>query len=240
MHSRLHIIIADGDPACCQGYRDLLGRLGHEVVIAGTLSQLTEQCRQLSPDLVIAEIKPADREGIAALQALCREQPIPIVVATDVLDSESARSVAAIPCVLGYLSKPVRGSDLEGAIHVARARFEQLRTSVKETADLKQALEERKTIERAKGALMRYLGIDEQDAFGRLRKLACDQNRKLFEASQRICQAADVLREVERLASFKTNGHDGNGAASAERNRRPARISSVLSRPSSDADPLEA
>ena len=48
---------------------------------------------------------------------------------------------------------------------------------------MRQALEDRKVVERAKGAVMRRLGLGEDEAFRRLRKLANDQNRKVVEVA---------------------------------------------------------
>ena len=56
----------------------------------------------------------------------------------------------------------------------------------KEAADLRQALEDRKLVERAKGILMRLTGLGEEEAFRRLQKLASDKNRKLIDIARLI------------------------------------------------------
>lgn len=63
----------------------------------------------------------------------------------------------------------------------------------KETQDLRQALEERKVIERAKGILMKRGGLDEPDAFRRLQRLASEKRRKLVEIAQMIVTADEAL-----------------------------------------------
>jgi PAS domain S-box-containing protein len=68
----------------------------------------------------------------------------------------------------------------------------------KETADLRQALEDRKVIERAKGVLMKKAHLDEPQAFRRLQKLASDNNRKLAEIAQMIVTAEEALAPLER------------------------------------------
>ena len=68
-------------------------------------------------------------------------------------------------------------------------RFEQFQALLREAADLRQALEDRKVIERAKGVLMKKAGLDEHDAFRRLQKLASDKNRKLVDIAQMILTA---------------------------------------------------
>ena len=65
-------------------------------------------------------------------------------------------------------------------------RFEQFQALHREAADLRQTLEDRKVIERAKGLLMKQSGLDEEGAFRRLRMLARDSNRKMVEVSRMV------------------------------------------------------
>ena len=61
-------------------------------------------------------------------------------------------------------------------------------------ADLRQALEDRKQIEKAKGVLMKRAGLDEEQAFRRLQKLASDKNLKLVEAARALLLAEEALQ----------------------------------------------
>ena len=94
--------------------------------------------------------------------------------------------------VLAYLVKPIKQADLEPAIAIAMRRFEQFQALRKEAADLRQALEDRKMIEKAKGILMKKAGLDEADAFRRLQKLASDKNQKLVEIARMILTAEEA------------------------------------------------
>ena len=95
---------------------------------------------------------------------------------------------------MGYLVKPIKQADLEPAIALAVRRFEQFEALRKEAADLRQALEDRKIIERAKGMLMKKVGLDEQEAFRRLQKMAMDKNRKLVEVAQMVLTAEQAFQ----------------------------------------------
>ena len=68
----------------------------------------------------------------------------------------------------------------------------------KEASDLRQALEDRKLIEKAKGVLMKRAGLDEADAFRRLQKLASDRNRKLVDIAQMILTAEEAYGSSAR------------------------------------------
>jgi response regulator NasT len=95
---------------------------------------------------------------------------------------------------MAYLVKPIKQSDLGPAIAIAMRRFAQFEALRQEAADLRQALEDRKIVERAKGVLMRRAGLDEATAFRRLQKLASDRNRKLVEAAQIILMAEEAMQ----------------------------------------------
>jgi response regulator NasT len=56
-------------------------------------------------------------------------------------------------------------------------------------ADLREALEARKVVEKAKGILMRRLDLSEEDAFMRLQKQSQDTNRRLAEVAEAIVLA---------------------------------------------------
>ena len=100
--------------------------------------------------------------------------------------------------ILGYLVKPIKQADLEPVIALAMRRFEQFQALRQEAADLRQALEDRKIIERAKGILMKKASLDEQEAFRRLQKLASDKNRKLVEIARMILTAEEAFQPIPR------------------------------------------
>ena len=100
---------------------------------------------------------------------------------------------------MGYLVKPVAEAHIKAAIALAMLRYRHFQALVKEAAELRQALDERKVIERAKGALMKRLRVDEAEAFRRLRSLASEQNLKLVEVGRRIVAAEEVFSQLDRI-----------------------------------------
>jgi response regulator NasT len=99
--------------------------------------------------------------------------------------------------VMAYLVKPIEQADLEPAIALAMQRFEEFKALRKQAADLRQALQDRKLIEQAKGVLMKHAGLDEAEAFRRLQKPASEQQRKLVEVAQMILVAEKAFRPAE-------------------------------------------
>jgi len=67
---------------------------------------------------------------------------------------------------------------------------QRLRTELAE-ANLK--LSERKLVERAKGILMKARGMDEEQAFQALRRMAMDRGKRLVDIARQVIDMADLL-----------------------------------------------
>jgi response regulator NasT len=189
MMRALRIAVADDEADILEYYRGAVGRLGHTVAAAAKSgSELVEQCRNSRPDLIVTDIKMPDMDGIEAAARIYRDEPIPVILVSGYHDAEYIAR-AQENHVLAYLVKPIVETHLATAIAIAMSRFEEFQALRRETADLRQTLAERKIIEQAKGILMKRAGLDEEDAFRRLRKLSMDQNRKLVEIAEMILTA---------------------------------------------------
>jgi AmiR/NasT family two-component response regulator len=193
MNRALRIAVADDEPRMLQFYREVLPMMGHEVVCTALNgAELIEQCRSAHPDLVISDIKMPDMDGIDASKQIAAQEAVPIIMVTAHDDPELLERAGATH-VLAYLVKPIKRQDLQPAIVIAMRRFEELQALQKEATDLRQALQDRKLIERAKGVLMKRTGRDEASAFQSMQKLARDQNRKLVQIAEMILTAEEAF-----------------------------------------------
>ncbi|HKB41179.1 MAG TPA: response regulator [Gemmataceae bacterium] len=191
MTQPLRIAVADDEPDMRDYFKKILPRLGHQVVAAAeTGRELVERCLALHPDLIITDIKMPEMDGIDAAAVLYKEWPIPVILVSAHHDAELIRR-AESDHIMGYLVKPIKQADLEPVIALALCRFEQFQSLRQEAADLRQALEDRKIIERAKGILLRQGALDEQDTFRQLQRLASDRNLKLVEVARMIVTAEE-------------------------------------------------
>jgi response regulator NasT len=175
----------------------ILPVLGHEVVaVAEDGHALVAACEVTHPDLVITDIKMGDGpealDGIAAATQIFERHSVPVILVSAFHDHDLIER-AERNHVLAYLVKPVKQADLETAIALSMRRFEQFRSLEREATDLRQALEDRKLIERAKGILMRKLSLDEGEAFRRLQKSARERNRKLREIADMVIAAEEIF-----------------------------------------------
>jgi response regulator NasT len=194
MVPRLRILVADDEARMQTYYRTMLQAVGHEVVgVATTGRELVEQCAKLSPDLVISDIKMPDMDGIEAAGEIYRAKAVPVILVSahheqDLIDRALADHVMA------YLIKPIKEAHLQPAIAIALRRFAEFEAMRKETADLRQALDDRKVIEQAKRILMETGRLDEPAAFRRLQKLASEKNHKLIDIAHMILTAHEAMR----------------------------------------------
>jgi AmiR/NasT family two-component response regulator len=197
MSRALRIAVADDEPRMRDYYQDVLPLLGHQVICAArTGRELALFCRDSRPDLIVSDIKMPDLDGIDAIGEVGRGEPIPAILVSAYHDPDLLERTKGEQ-VLAYLVKPIKQADLEVAIGLAMQRFEEFQALRKEAGELRQALSDRKLIERAKGILMKRAGLDEEGAFRRLQKLARDHNQRLIDASHHILRAEEAFQPPE-------------------------------------------
>jgi response regulator NasT len=194
MTPSLRIVVADDERDMRDYFHKILPRLGHRVVAAAENGeQLVDFCHFYRPDLVITDIKMPHMDGIEAALKIYEQVPIPVILVSAYSDAKLIERAEVDP-IMAYLVKPIKQTDLEPAIHLAMHRFEQFEALRREASDVRQALEDRKIIERAKGVLMKELSLSEPEAFRRLQKTASVKNLKLIEVAQLALTTAKALQ----------------------------------------------
>jgi response regulator NasT len=194
MNPSLRIAVADDEPDMREYFQKSLTRLGHQVVaVAQNGQELVDRVLALHPDLVITDIKMPDMDGIEAAERIYRQCPMPVILVSAYHNSELIERAEG-DHIMGYLVKPIKQADLEPVIALAMRRFAQFEELRQEAASLRQALEDRKVIERAKGILMKRGPFDEQEAFRRLQKLASEKSRKLIDIARMVLVAEEATQ----------------------------------------------
>ena len=192
MANQLRLVIADDESIIRMNLRETLVGLGYLVVgDAGDGVSAIHLARELRPDLVIMDIKMPKLDGIAAAKVLTEENIAPVLLLTAYSDRElvdRAREAG----VVNYIVKPFREAELLPAIEIALARFVEFNTINKELGDLKDTMETRKLVERAKGVLMDTQGLKEQDAFRKIQQLSMNTRKSMREIAQAILLTAQI------------------------------------------------
>ncbi len=186
---RARVIIADDESIIRMDLREMLTNLGYLVVgEASDGRSAVNMARELKPDVAILDIKMPGMDGIEAAKILTEEKIAPVVLLTAYSQRDLVER-AKEAGVVGYITKPMRESDLAPAIEVAMARFSELRALEKEVGDLKQALETRKLVDRAKGILMDTQGLTEAEAFRKIQKMSMNTRRPMKDVAEAIILA---------------------------------------------------
>lgn len=189
----LRVLIADDESIRLLSLSSQLTALGHRVVAEATRGdEAVRLAAEEKPDLAILDIKMPVMDGIEAAERITQTRPIPIILLTAYSETQLVER-AARANISAYLMKPVAEEDLLPAITLAFTRFKEFQTLRQEVVDLREALEARKVIEKAKGILMRRLDLSEEDAFKRLQKQSQDSNRRLAEVAQAIVVADQMF-----------------------------------------------
>jgi response regulator NasT len=192
MVNQLRLVIADDESIIRMNLRETLVGLGYLVVgDAGDGLSAIHLARELRPDLVIMDIKMPKLDGIQAAKVLTEEKIAPVLLLTAYSDRElvdRAREAG----VVNYIVKPFREAELLPAIEIALARFAEFTTINKELGDLKDTMETRKLVERAKGVLMDTQGLKEQDAFRKIQQLSMNTRKSMREIAQAILLTAQI------------------------------------------------
>jgi AmiR/NasT family two-component response regulator len=195
-NSATRIVIADDEPLIRIDLRENLESLGYEVVgEAADGKHAVEVARKLRPDIVLMDIKMPEMDGIAALRVLTEENIAPVLLLTAYGEGELVQQASDAGAV-AYLVKPYRQSDLQPAIEVALARFNELRTLRSELQDVREALTVRKLVERAKGLLMETQGLKEAEAFRRIQKLSMDTRKSMKDVAEAILLAHQATKST--------------------------------------------
>ncbi len=189
---RTRVIIADDESVIRADLREMLTNLGYLVVgEVGDGQSAVNLARELKPDVVIMDIKMPDLDGIEAAKTLTQEKVAPVLLLTaysqrDLVDRAKEAGV------VGYLVKPFREQEVVPAIEIALARFQEFRELEKQVGDLKETLETRKVVDRAKGILMDQQGMTEADAFRKIQKMSMNMRKPMKEIAEAIILAQEA------------------------------------------------
>lgn len=190
-HNR--VLIAEDNSKTRLFLKNQLELLGYEVIGAVSNGQAAvDLVADLNPNLVIMDVKMPEMDGIDAARAITARGPIPIILITG-LSSDEMAAKAIEAGVFAYLVKPVTKKQLEPAIKLAMARYGEFKSLKTEVSDLKDAIETRKLVERAKGILMKRCNISEEDAFKLLQAHSQKENKKMREIADNIISASKLI-----------------------------------------------
>jgi signal transduction histidine kinase len=123
---KIRALIVEDDALVGEMIQGLLEEIGH-VVVGKALdgARAVELAKELQPDVVLMDIEMPEVNGIEATRQIMRQCPTPVVMVT-AHESPSLVEQASAAGVGAYLLKPPSSREMERAITIALARFEDM------------------------------------------------------------------------------------------------------------------
>jgi len=185
------LVIDDHEPSR-QRLVKILRQRGYEIAGEGSSGKFALAMAQTTvPDVMLMAVGLADLDGIQAARDILDNFRLPIVLITSHYD-ELTVDRATKAGVMALVLKPVRVEAVGPAIELAISRFKDFAALQQENQSLKENLESRKIIERAKGLLMEQRRLSEEQAYSLMKKTSMNTRKPMAEVARAILVAAEV------------------------------------------------
>lgn len=186
MAEKYRIVIADDEALICMDLREMLEEAGHEVVGIGSDGvEALDLVKEKKPDLVILDVKMPRLDGIQAARMIAHDNLAPVVLLTAFGDEDMIEK-AKKSMVFGYVMKPVEEKTLFPAIQIAVSQYRQKKDMVDRVKNMERELAARKIVDRAKGLLMDYYHITEEDAYRRMQQASMKRGITIADVAQKV------------------------------------------------------
>jgi two-component system, response regulator PdtaR len=186
----LSVVIAEDEALIRLDLKEMLEEEGY--LVAGEVgdgASAVDLAQRLHPDLVIMDVKMPGLDGISAAEQIAAERLAPVVILTAFSQRDLVKR-ASDAGAMAYLIKPFTRADLVPAIEIAVSRYQEITALDGEVAGLKDRLEVRKLLDRAKGLLQADRGITEAEAFRWIQKTSMDRRMTMRAVAEEVLEAA--------------------------------------------------
>jgi response regulator NasT len=188
------ILVIDEDPIRRAILQAGLKEAGFSnVVLIGEMTGLLDQIYRIDPDVILIDLENPSRDVLEQMFQVSRIVKRPIAMFVDQSDRDTTRA-AVEAGVSAYIVDGLRKERVKDILELCISRFNAVARLQDELDRTRDALEARKTIDRAKGILMQRKGLSEEDAYALLRKTAMNEKRKIADVAQSVITAAELLK----------------------------------------------
>ena len=188
MPEEVRIALAEDDAIIRLDLRETLEEEGYTVVgDTGRGDEMLELVAATNPEVVILDIKMPGMDGIEVARCIAESHGAAVVILTAFSQREFVDQ-AIEAGALAYLVKPFQRSELVPAVEIARARHREMRAITDQAQPLADRLEDRKTIDRARGVLMDEVGLSETAAFRFIQQAAMNERANMADVARQVLE----------------------------------------------------
>jgi response regulator NasT len=188
------IVIVDESPIRAAILQEGLREAGFtEVVHISEMQSLLARIYALDPDIIVIDLENPSRDSLEQMFQVSRAVRRPIAMFVD--QSDAASIQASVDAgVSAYIVDGLKKERIKPILDLCVSRFNAFAKLQDELDRTKNALEERKVIDRAKGILMKLKGLTEEEAYVLMRSTAMREKKKIGEIAQSILTASELLK----------------------------------------------
>ena len=189
----LRVLLVDDSPGRRVAIETALSEVGCDLIgFASSTDNLLQRVEVDDPEVVIIDMDSPGRDVLEGLESVQSSAPRPIVMFTQDDDGRTI-SRATRAGVSAYVVDGISRQRVRPIIDAAIERFQQFRLLTEELEKTRAELQQRKTLDKAKGILMQHRGMSEDEAYKAMRNLAMRTNKRLADIAESIVSAADLL-----------------------------------------------
>jgi response regulator NasT len=192
--SNLKIAIVDESPIRAAILEDGLREAGFTLVERITETRnLLARVYAMDPDVILIDLESPSRDELEQMFQVSRIVKRPIAMFVD--QSDTASIQASVDAgVSAYIVGNLQKDRIKTILDLCISRFNAFARLQGELDEAKDALQERKVIDRAKGVLMKAKKLSEDEAYTLLRKTAMNEKKKIAEIAQSVLTAAELFK----------------------------------------------
>ena len=193
MSQPLNILLVDDNGLRASIIEEGLREAGYgNVSVVTTVEGLVKRIEMLEPDVIVVDLENPNRDQLEHFFQVSRAVKRPMAMFVD--RSDTAEIEAAIEAgVSAYVVDGLKKERIKPILEMAISRFNAVSRLSRELAEARSELAERKTIDRAKGILMKVKKLDEAAAYKLLRRTAMNENRRIGEVAANLVSAYTLL-----------------------------------------------
>ncbi|CAN5522962.1 ANTAR domain-containing protein [soil metagenome] len=188
------IVIVDESPIRAAILQEGLRDSGYlDVHHISEMHNLLARIYALDPDVILIDLENPSRDVLEQMFQVSRAVRRPVAMFVDQSDAESARA-SVDAGVSSYIVDGLKKERIKPILDLCISRFNAFSKLQDELERTKSALEDRKTIDRAKGIVMKMKGLTEDEAYVLMRSTAMREKKKIGDIAASIITAAELLK----------------------------------------------